>query len=547
MINMRKLFCPLAAVLFFSSCSYKRPADVILYNAKIYTVDEFFTIAEAVAVREGLIKAVGTTAEILGDYESRVKVDLHGKPLYPGFIDGHCHFYGYGIDKLKCDLYGTGSFEDVLGRVSDFAATNKFEWVLGRGWDQNDWQLKEYPSKEKLDSLFPRTPVYLMRVDGHAVLCNAEALRRAKITTETRVAGGEVVLKNGQLTGILIDNAVDIVKNVIPEFSEEQRAHALLEAQKNCFGVGLTTVDDAGLGKDTIELIDRLQKNGTLKMRVYAMLADDERTLNYFLNRGPYKTDRLNVRAIKMYGDGALGSRGACLIEPYSDEPGRHGFMLHDLNFYERICEKAHDEGFQVCTHAIGDSAVRTMLQVYGAHLSTENNRRWRIEHCQVVNPKDMDEFGKLSIIPSVQPTHATSDMYWAAERLGTARMPTAYAYRDLLDKSNNLIVFGTDFPVENINPLYTFYAATARQDLSGFPASGFQPENKIKKKDALRAMTIWAAFANFEDAEKGSIEEGKFADFVVLSEDIMEIQENKIPAVKVVATFLNGEKVYGD
>jgi predicted amidohydrolase YtcJ len=540
-------FCFILTIAVFTSCNYKRKADLILYNGLIYTVDESFNVAEAVAVRDGIIKSVGTTQDILDDYEATQKIDLKGKPVYPGFIDAHCHFFGYGIDKLKCDLYKTTSYDDVINRVSEFAKTNKSEWILGRGWDQNDWTVKEFPSNDKLDSLFPTTPVYLVRIDGHAVICNAEALRRGGITASTKIPGGEILLNDGRLTGVLIDNAASTVERIIPEFSEADQEKALLDAQKNCFAVGLTTVDDAGLGKDTIELIDQLQKNGKLKMRIYAMIADDERTLNYFFKNGPYKSDRLNVRAVKMYADGALGSRGACLLKPYSDQPGHYGFLLHDMNYFDRICEKAHDNGFQVCTHAIGDSAVRFMLKIYGEHLGTENDRRWRIEHCQVVDPKDLNEFGKYSIIPSVQPTHATSDMYWASERLGAERLKTAYAYNDLLDNANNKIAFGTDFPVEAINPLYTFYAATERQDMNDFPKNGFQPENRVKKKDALRAMTIWAAYSNFEEEEKGSIEEGKFADFVVLDQDIIKIDGKTIPDVKVVYTFIAGEKVYGE
>ncbi len=544
---MNKIIYAVVILLFFTSCSHKRNADLILYNGIIYTVDESFTVAEAVAVKNGIIKSIGSTQDILDDYDAIEKIDLKGKPVYPGFIDGHCHFYGYGIDMLKCDLYGTTSFDEVITRLNEFASTNKFEWLLGRGWDQNDWEVKEYPTREKLDSLFPKTPVYLMRIDGHAVLCNTEALNRAKITADTKITGGEILQMDGQLTGLLIDNAVDIVKNVIPEFSVEQRAQALLDAQKNCFAVGLTTVDDAGLGRDTIQLIDSLQKAGILKMRIYAMIADDERTLKYFFGHGPYKTDRLNVRSVKMYADGALGSRGACLSKPYSDMPGHFGFMLHENKFFNKICDEAHEAGFQVCTHAIGDSAIHAMIKIYGEHLGTENNRRWRIEHCQVVDKKDLNSFSKFSIIPSVQPTHATSDMYWAADRLGTERVKTAYAYDDLFENSDNRIVFGTDFPVESINPLYTYYAATERKDLKGFPENGFQPENNIKKKDALRAMTIWAAYANFEEDEKGSIVEGKFADFVILDKDILKIEGSKIPGVKVISTYVNGEKVYGE
>ncbi len=534
-------------LLFTASCNYKRKADLIFYNGVVYTVDQGFSTAQAIAVRDGIIKSVGSNDDILNAYDAAEKINLKGKPVYPGFIDAHCHFYGYGIDMLKSNLYGTTSFNDVINRVVDFSGTNKFEWILGRGWDQNDWEVKDFPSKEKLDSLYPHTPVYLMRVDGHAVLCNSEALNRAEITAATKVSGGEIILKDGKPTGILIDNAVDIVKNIIPEYSVEQREQALLNAQENCFAVGLTTVDDAGLGKDTIELIDKMQKKGSLKMRIYAMISDDERTLKHFFDHGPYKTDRLDVRAVKMYADGALGSRGACLLKPYSDQDGHYGFLLHELNFYEKICEKAHDAGFQVCAHAIGDSAVHIILKVYGNHLSSENSRRWRIEHCQVVQQRDLKDFEKYNIIPSVQPTHATSDMYWAADRLGSERLKTAYAYNDLLENANNVIAFGTDFPVENINPLYTFYAATERKDLKDFPKNGFQPENKIKKKDALRAMTIWAAYSNFEEEEKGSIEEGKLADFVILDEDILKIDGKKIPKVRVIATYLNGEKVFGE
>jgi predicted amidohydrolase YtcJ len=532
-------------ILTSSSCSIKQRADAIFYNGIVYTVNNNFDIAAAFAVRKGEIIGVGSTQSILKEFEAKEMVDLMGKPVYPGFIDAHCHFFGYGSDLVKCDLYGTTSFDEVILRVNDYAKTNKFEWILGRGWDQNDWEVKEFPSKEKLDSLFPAIPVYLMRVDGHAILCNSEALRRAKITSATKVMGGEILLKNGEPTGLLIDNAVDIVKSVIPPFTEKEYTDGLLKAQKNCFAVGLTTVDDAGLGRDSIKLIDKLQKEGALKIRVYAMLSDVQEDLDYFFDHGTLKKDRLTVRAVKIYADGALGSRGACLLQPYSDMPGHYGFLLNDVKHFQKVAEAALENGFQVCTHAIGDSAVRTMLNIYSDILSTENDRRWRIEHCQVVDTTDLKKFGSYNIIPSVQPTHATSDMYWAEERLGAQRVKTAYAYRDLMAAANGRIVFGTDFPVENINPLYTFYAALERKDLKGFPEDGFQVENKIKKKDALRAMTINAAYSNFEEMEKGSIEERKLADFVILDEDIMEIQKDRIQNVKVLATYVNGEKVF--
>jgi predicted amidohydrolase YtcJ len=546
LIKKTTILCLLTLPIIISSCHIKQRADSIFYNGVVYTVNKDFDIAAAFAVRKGEIIGVGSSQSIFNEFDAKETVDLNGKAVYPGFIDAHCHFFGYGSDLVKCDLYGTTSFDDVISRVVDYAKTNKFEWILGRGWDQNDWQIKEFPSREKLDSLFPHTPVYLMRVDGHAVLSNSEALGRAKITAATKVSGGEIILKNGQPTGILIDNAVDLVKAVIPHFTEREYTDGLLKAQANCFAVGLTTVDDAGVGRDTIKLMAKLQKEGLLKMRIYAMLSDVQADLDYFFDHGVYKKDRLVVRAVKMYADGALGSRGACLLKPYSDMPGHYGYMLKDVKHYKTVCEAALENGFQVCTHAIGDSAVRTILHIYTDVLSNESDRRWRIEHCQVVDTNDLKKFGSYNIIPSVQPTHATSDMYWAEDRLGPERVKTAYAYRDLMDAADGRIAFGTDFPVENINPLYTFYAAVERKDLKEFPQEGFQKENKIKKKDALRAMTIWAAYSNFEEMEKGSIEERKLADFVILDEDIMEIHKDRIPNVKVLATYVNGEKVYG-
>lgn len=527
------------------SCHYKRIVDLIVYNGSIYTVNSSFSVSQAMAIKNGIIVSIGRSDDILDDYQSENTIDLDGKFVYPGFIDGHCHFFGYATDLLKCNVSGTTSFEEVLDSLILFSKTNQFEWILGRGWDQNDWLIKDYPDKEKLDSIFPDKPVYLLRIDGHALLCNQTALDLAGITPETKIEGGEILQKDGKLTGILIDNAVDLVKKIIPQFKPDLVETALLKAQENCFAVGLTTVDDAGLGKDSISIIQKLQQEKKLKMRVYAMISDDAATIAHYMKTGPFVSDRLTVRTIKVYTDGSLGSRGACLKQAYSDQADHYGYLVHDENYLNELVRKAKEKGFQMCAHAIGDSAVETVLNVYKNFISGENNNRWRIEHCQVVSPDDMRKFGNNSIIPSIQPTHATSDMYWAEERLGAERLKYAYAYKDLLENSEGMIVFGTDFPVEAINPLYTFYAAVNRRDLNGYPPDGFQKENEIQKKDALRAMTIWAAYSNFEEDTKGSLEEGKLADFVVLDSDILEISEKKIPNVTVLHTFLNGEKVY--
>lgn len=544
-MNKTKALILLLSLTLLASCG-KRKADVLFYNGTIYSGESSSTNLQAFAVRDGRIVSTGTDEDILDGFEAVKKIDLQGRTVLPGLIDAHCHFFGYASDLLKCDLTGTNSFEQALERLQAFSASNKFNWLLGRGWDQNDWENGAYPTRERLDSLYPDIPVFLMRIDGHAALCNSVALKQAGVDGKTRVQGGEILLdKSGEPTGLLIDNAVELVKAKIPPFPESLNAEALLRAQEHCFSVGLTTVDDAGLGKDSILLIDRLQKEGKLKLRVYAMMSDSKETRDYFFARGPYKTDRLNVRAVKVYADGALGSRGACMKKPYSDQPGHYGFLLHDADYFHSILDEAHEHGFQVCTHAIGDSAVKTVLSLYREHLSGENPRRWRIEHCQVVDPADMDYFSRYSIIPSVQPTHATSDMYWAESRLGKERMQGAYAYRSL-EREAETIAFGTDFPVERINPILTFYAAVTRKDLEGTPPDGFLPEEAMKRKDVLKAMTTWAAYANFEEEEKGLIENGYFADFVVLDRNIMEIDEEQIPQVRVLNTYLNGELVYG-
>lgn len=540
-----KTIIPLLSLSFFSlllSCNKKEPADSVFYNGKIYTVDSAFTIAEAMAVKDGKIISIGSNE--LKDRYSGEKIDLQGAPVYPGFIDAHCHFYGYSTDLVKCSLFGTTSFDEVIERVKDYAVSNKFSWLLGRGWDQNDWEVKEFPDNTLLNELFPDIPVYLMRIDGHAILVNQKALDIAGITADTKVVGGLIGIKNGKLTGILIDNAIDSVKKFIPDFTDELKAEALLTGQKNCFEVGLTTVADAGLEKEKIFLIDSLQKIGILSMQVYAMIACDEDNLQYFFRNGKIKTDKLNVCSFKVYADGALGSRGACLLHPYSDKPGHYGFMLHDYEKLKSVVQQIFAYGFQLNTHCIGDSANHTLLNLYASVLKGKNDLRWRIEHCQSLHPDDFRKFAEYSIIPSVQPTHATSDMYWAESRLGQDRIKYAYAYRQLMNQFG-MVALGSDFPVESINPLYGFYAAVARTDHQQYPEGGFQIENALTREEALKGMTIWAAYSLFEEKEKGSLEPGKKADFVVLETDIMQCPIDEVFNVKVKETWLGGKKVF--
>ncbi len=539
-----KQFLFLVTSLFLMSFSVKKPADLIVYNAKVYIVDGKFTMAEAFAVKDGKIIEVGKSADILKKYQSKEMLNAANKSVYPGFIDGHSHFYEYGKGLQEANLVATKSWEEILSKLKSFAAENKEGWLIGRGWDQNDWANKEFPNNEKLNELFPNRPVILSRIDGHAVIANKAALDLAGIKPGQTLTGGEIETLNGKLTGILIDNATELVYSKVPALTKSQSLKAVFDAQRNCFAVGLTSVVDCGLDYQVIKPIDDLQKSNQLKMRMYIMLSDSPANYDYLFKNGAFKTDRLDVRSFKVYADGALGSRGACLLEPYSDKPGHSGFLLSNKKHFAEVAQKIADKGFQMNTHAIGDSANREILNVYANVLKGKNNLRWRIEHAQVINKADFNLFGANNIIPSVQPTHATSDMYWVGDRLGAERMKGAYAYKDLL-KQNGWLILGTDFPVENIDPLLTFYAAVVRKDSKGFPAKGFQMENALSREEALRGMTIWAAKGSFEEKEKGSLEAGKFADFVILDQDIMQVEPSALLKTKVLKTYINGEKVY--
>jgi predicted amidohydrolase YtcJ len=540
---MKKLLPVL--LLFAVACKQKEyNADLLVKNAVVYTVDSNFTTANAFVVKAGKILAIGNADTLEQNYLAHEVVDAGGKAVYPGFIDAHAHFYEYGLGLQEVNLVGTHSWDEAVDSVEAYSTRNTEGWVIGHGWDQNDWAKKQFPDKARLDSLFPVRPVILSRVDGHAAIANQAALNIAGVKPGQTINGGEIETINGKLTGILVDNAVGIVTRKIPEPPANIVENALLDAQKNCFAVGLTTVDDCGLPYPMVNTIAELQHKGSLKMRMYVMLADREENYEYLFKRGAYKTPGLNVRAFKVYADGALGSRGACLLKPYADQKNWNGFLLSSPQHFAEVAKKIYDRGFQMATHAIGDSANRIMLKIYASVLKGKNDRRWRIEHAQALSPDDIKLFGDNSIIPSVQPTHATSDMYWAGKRLGASRLRSAYVYKQLL-KQNGWIPLGTDFPVENINPMYTFYAAVERKDLKGFPAGGFQPENALSRAEALRGVTIWAAKANFEEKEKGSLEPGKYADFVILDQDIMKVKGAQLSKVKVIKTYINGVKVY--
>jgi len=538
---MKNLIFSLFSIALFFSCQTPEKADVIIMNAKVYTVNNQFEKAECFAIKDGKFVGVGTNEAIKQHFTAPKIIDAKNKTILPGLIDAHCHFYGLGLLQQQVDVSGTKSFDEVLQKIVAFQKEKNVNYITGRGWDQNDWEVKEYPTKEKLDQLFPDTPVAIKRIDGHAMLVNQKALDLAGITAQTKVTGGEIIKKNGKITGVLIDNAMKFIN--IPNPSRKVQIAALKEAQEICFKNGLTTVDDAGLDKSVINLIDSLQQTGDLKIRIYAMVSNTKNNLDYYLKKGIIKTDKLNVRSIKVYADGALGSRGAVLKKPYSDKHLHFGALVTSYNDIQKVAKRIADSDYQMNTHAIGDSANYIVLKTYQNVLKNKKDRRWRIEHAQIIDAPDFNYFKNRNIIPSIQPTHATSDMYWAAKRLGKKRMKGAYAYKKLL-QTHGIVALGTDFPVEKVNPMLTFYAAIARKDVSGYPANGFQKKDALSREEALKGMTIWAAYANFEEKEKGSIEVGKVADFVILDQNILEIKESKIPKTKVTDTYLGGVKM---
>jgi predicted amidohydrolase YtcJ len=529
------------ALLF--SCQNSKTVDLVIYNTKIYTVDSLFSVQEAMAIKDGKILEVNSTEHILNRYQADNMLDLKNQFIYPGINDAHAHLYGLGQNLRGVDLKGTKSFKEIVQRIVDYKEKFNSEFILGRGWDQNDWKVKEFPTKDTLDLLFPNTPIVLTRIDGHAMLVNQKVLDLADIDDNTKAEGGAILKKNGQLTGVLVDNPMEMVEGVVPPLDKAEIKKALTKAEAIAIQNGLTSLTDAGLSKKVILTIKEMHQNNELKIRINAMVSNTQEDIDYFLNKGVIKTPRLRVGSIKVYADGALGSRGAALKAPYADQANHYGAMVIGLDEFDSLAYKIVKSEYQMNTHAIGDSANAVVLRTYQKYLNDKPNRRWRVEHAQVLDPSEFSYFS-TNILPSVQPTHATSDMYWAEDRLGEKRVKHAYAYKRLLEEAE-ILPLGTDFPVEQVNPMLTFYAAVSRQDTEGYPDEGFQPQNALTRKEALKGMTIWAAYAAFEENEKGSLEPGKYADFIILNEDLMTIDIKKVPDLNVQKTYINGELVY--
>lgn len=533
----------LITLFLFIRCTTNIEVDLIVHNAKVYTVDSTFTIREAFAVKNGIFIDIGTSKQILARYKAKEIIDAQQKPIYPGFYDGHAHTFMLADYLQQVDLVGCKSIDELISKVQEYRKKNpETKWILGGGWDQNLWPDNAYPHRDTLDKYFPDIPVFLHRIDYHAAIANSEALRIAQIDTLINVEGGKIDIDSAQrITGVLIDNAMALVTKYIPAGNEINILQKLRQAQDSLFSVGLTSIVDAGLDTEQLELLKKFYEQDSLKIRNYAMLFAEPHNISKYINEGIYESDRLNIKAIKLMADGALGSRGACLLENYSDDSTK-GFLLHSRAEFEESLALLANSPFQVAIHAIGDSTNRMLLDIYGA--LNVKSKRWRIEHAQVVHPSDFIKFKTFNIIPSIQPTHATSDMGWINDRLGAERAKGAYAYKKLVEAYGKVII-GTDFPIEHFNPLYSFHAAVSRQNAFGLPKEGFQIEQALSREEALRGMTIWAAFGALQEKKRGSIEKGKDADFVMLEDDIMTTENNKLRNIKTLRTVIAGESVY--
>jgi predicted amidohydrolase YtcJ len=529
------------------------PADLIVVGARVYTADAGRPMAEAFAVRDGRIAFVGSRreAEVLKGPATRV-VDAGGQTVIPGMVDAHAHFGNLAQTLRTVDLRGTRSYDEVIARVVERAKTlPPGTWVQGRAWDQNAWGDTRFPTHDRLSAALPDHPVYLTRVDGHAALVNAAAMKAAGLTAASRDPAGGKILRDerNQPTGVLIDRAQGLVSAKIPQPSREEVRTSLKEAVALMHRWGLTGMHDAGASRPMIELFEQMAQAGELDLRLYVMISDDSAALQHYFAMGPRSAlydGRLWVRSVKLYADGALGSRGAALLEPYHDEAGNTGLLLSTPRHLEDVAAEALRAGFQVNTHAIGDRGNREVLDAYARALAAVPvaDHRFRIEHAQIIHYDDIPRFAELGVIPSMQASHQTSDMYWAGKRLGQVRLDGAYAWRSLLN-TGVIIPNGSDFPVEQVNPLISFMASIARQDDKGWPAGGWFPEQRMTRDEALRSMTIWPAMAAFQERDMGSITIGKYADFVILDQDIMRVPAEMVLRTRVLATYVGGKAVY--
>ncbi len=557
-MNLEKFLLLFAVILlvspFFLCHPPPRRAAILLVNGRIYTLNSEKPRVEALAIVEDRVAGLGSTKEMTDRFAADTVIDLGGRAAYPGFIDAHAHVESIGASLLTLNLAGK-SLAGITALVRDAAQrVRPGQWIRRRGWDQNLWETKSFPSHRDLDRIAPGVPVYLVRVDGHAVWVSGKVLELAKITRSTPdPRGGRIVRDNrGEPTGVFVDNAVDLLAGLLPEPSREERTEAVQKAIQECAARGITEVQDMGADLERIEIYKSLASRGELPIRIYVALeGSDRKAVEKYLLSGPeigLYGGRLTIRAIKLYADGALGSRGAALIEPYSDDPGNRGLTITDADELELAAGRAIEKGFQLCVHAIGDRANSIVLSAFEKAFKTRQikglEKRFRIEHAQVLAPQDIPRFSSIGVIPSMQPVHCTSDMSWVIDRLGTERAKGAYAWKSLI-RAGSIIPGGSDAPVEDPSVVSNFYAAVTRQHSDGTPPEGWHADERMSREEALRCFTIWASFAAFQDSVKGSLEPGKWADISILTDDVMTVDVRKIPEILVDMTVVGGKIVF--
>ncbi len=546
-------FVGLAPAALAQNSPAPAPADLVVRNARIYTVDDDRPRAEAMAVRGGRVLFVGSERGALATRGPQTRVlDLGGATVLPGIADAHVHLLGLGMALRTVDLTGTKSLDEVIARIAakarDLPAGT---WVTGRGWDQNDWPDTRLPVHTALSQALPNHPVFVTRVDGHAGLANALALRMAGVTAATQDPDGGRIerLPDGSPTGVLVDRAMGLVGSRIPALTRDQVRDATLAAIKEVNRLGLTSVHDAGVDAPVIDVYEDLARAGNYSLRNYVMIRSDDSTLARYFRRGPQNAlydGHLWIRAIKISADGALGSRGAALLDPYTDDPHNSGLILTPPDRIRAVAVRALRNGFQLNVHAIGDRGNRVVLDAFEAALREvpSADHRFRVEHAQILHQDDIPRFAQLDVIPSMQSTHQTSDMYWVPNRLGYSRSLGAYAWRSLLN-TGVVIPNGTDFPVESVNPMFTFQSAITRQDENGWPVGGWFADQRMTREEALKSITLWPAYAAFQEHDLGSLTAGKYADFVVLDRDIMTVAPEQIRGTQVLATYIAGRPVF--
>lgn len=539
---MMRYFGLLGLLFLFTACFKGESVDLIIHNAQIHSGNRYDHVFEAMAIKDGIIVELGPEREILNKYRG-TSIDAAGKSIYPSFFDAHGHLFWLAEKKLTCDLTGSRSMNEVINRLEKYRAQRNPSVIVGRGWDQSLWTDKDLPTNEALSRIFPDVAVVLYRVDEHAVLVNDVALEKAGIDADSFVEGGQLLKKaDGTLSGVLLDNAIDLLKNILPKTDIKAMKQAIAELQDELLEFGITDVHEAGITLDQLHLLQEMEKEGLLKISIYAMLFPGKREVEFARNEGVYSSEHLLVRSFKVIGDGALGSRGACLLHPYHDARHTHGFMLIKMDSIRKIAEAALETNYQLNVHCIGDSTNRQVLKMMADMTQDKPDHRWRIEHAQVVNPEDLSYFDGTGIIPSVQPTHAVSDMRFVQERLGKEREKHAYIYKTLLDVAK-ILAIGTDFPVEHFDPFLTFQAAVKRKNTAHQPEGGYQIQEAISNNDCLKGMTLWAALASFQERSKGSLEPQKLANFIILNQPLVE----NLDYTKnyVISTFIRGEEVF--